>query len=128
MTDKESVIKFWLTSSADDFDTAEKLFISKKYHHALYFCQLAVEKLLKGSIVSRLDKPVKHTHDLILLSQQLNIDISTDHLEQLRNITKFNLEARYDTFKREFYKKATREYTKEWLNITRGILLWLKKN
>lgn len=128
MTDKESVIKFWLTSSDDDLDTAEKLFVSKKYHHALYFCQLAVEKYLKGMIVSRLDKPVKHTHDLILLSQQLNIDVSADHLEQLRNITKFNLEARYDTYKREFYKKATREYAKEWLKITQDLLLWLKKN
>jgi len=128
MTDKESVIKFWFTSSGDDLDTAEKLFVSKKYHHALYFCQLAVENRLKGLIVSRLDKPVKHTHDLILLSQQLDIDISPEHLEQLRNITKFNLEARYDTFKREFYKKATREYAEEWLKITQEILIWLQKN
>jgi HEPN domain-containing protein len=128
MTDKESVIKFWLTSSDDDFDTAEKLFESKKYHHALYFCQLAVEKYLKGLIVSRLDAPVKHTHDLILLSQQLDIDISSDHLEELRNITKFNLQARYDTIKREFYKKATHKYSKEWLKITKEVLLWLKKN
>ena len=128
MTDKESVIKFWFSSSDDDFDTAEKLFVSKKYHHALYFCQLSVEKYLKGMIVSQLDKPVKHTHDLILLSQQLNLDISTDHLEQLRNITKFNLEARYDTYKREFYKKSTPEYSKIWLKITQDLLLWLKNN
>ena len=105
MTDKEVVIKFWFTSSDDDLDTAEKLFESKKYHHALYFCQLAVEKYLKGMIVSRLDRPVKHTHDLILLLEQLTIDISIDHLEQLRNITKFNINARYDTYKHEFYKR-----------------------
>src|SRR3989339_1185050 len=128
MTDKESVINFWLTSSDDDLDTAEKLFVSKKYHHSLYFCQLAIEKYLKGMIVSQLDKPVKHTHDLILLSEQLNIDIPPDRLEQLRNITKFNLEARYDTYKREFYKKANHIYSKKWLKVSQDILLWLKKN
>lgn len=128
MTDKESVIRFWFASSVDDLDTAEKLFVSKKYHHALYFCQLAIEKYLKGLIVSKIDTSAQRTHDLILLSQQLHLNVSPEHLEQLRNITKFNLEARYDTHKREFYKKATSNYAKEWLKITKDLLIWLKKN
>lgn len=128
MTDKESVIQFWLIGSADDFDTAEKLFVSKKYHHALYFCQLALEKYLKGLIVNKLDVPAQRTHDLIVLAKQLQLDVSPNQLEQLRNITKFNLEARYDTQKREFYKKATQDYAQKWLKISQDMLVWLKKN
>lgn len=38
-------IEYWLASSKDDLDTAEKLFASEKYHHCLFFVHLALEKI-----------------------------------------------------------------------------------
>ncbi len=125
--DRKEVVKFWFTSSADDLDTAKKLFETQKYHYALYFCQMAIEKQIKGLIVEKSDQHATRTHDLITLAEQLGLNLSPNHLEQFRTITQFNLNARYDTYKRNFYHKATKSYATQWLKITKDILLWLKK-
>lgn len=125
--DKKEVVRFWFTSSVDDLDTAEKLFEAKKYHYALYFCQMAIEKYIKGLIVEKSDQFATRTHDLIVLAEQLDLNLSPNILEQFRTITQFNLNARYDTYKRNFYNKATKSYAIQWLKITKDILLWLKK-
>jgi len=52
MTQDES-IKIWVDGARDAFDTSEKLFDSKKYHHALFFLHLALEKALKALYVSK---------------------------------------------------------------------------
>jgi len=45
----------------------------------------------------------------------------------LRQISLFNLDARYEDYKEEFYKKATKKYTLKWINIAERIYQWLKK-
>ncbi len=44
MKSVQEVVKYWLTASKEDFDSAEILFQNKKYHHALFFCHLSIEK------------------------------------------------------------------------------------
>jgi HEPN domain-containing protein len=46
MKSKQEVIKYWLTGSKEDFDSAEILYKNKKYHHALFFCHLSIEKMV----------------------------------------------------------------------------------
>ncbi len=47
--------------------------------------------------------------------------------EQLKEITTFNIRARYDNIKLEFYKKATREYTEKWFSTAKEGYQWLKE-
>ena len=48
-------------------------------------------------------------------------------IEKLLNIiTRFNMSARYDDYKKEFQEKCTEEYTLEQIQNIEGVRLWLK--
>ena len=52
MNDEQKIIQYWAATSKQDFETAEILFENKKYSHALFFCHLSIEKILKALIVN----------------------------------------------------------------------------
>jgi HEPN domain-containing protein len=107
-------IKAWVDSAADDWDTALTLLKNKKYSHALFFVQLSLEKLIKALHVKRQDDSPLFVHNLVLLAQKAELELSEYELTDLKEISGFNVSARYDTYKREFYHKATAEYAQTW--------------
>ena len=50
---QQDVLKYWREGARDAIDTAQDLIKAKHYHYALFFWQLALEKLLKGIIVKQ---------------------------------------------------------------------------
>lgn len=116
-----TTVQYWLTSSKDDLDTAEKLFAVKKYHHCLFFVHLSLEKLLKAIFVSKKNLPASPIHDLVRLSEKAELNLEGSTLIRLAEISTFNVAARYDDYKLKFYKKATETYAKEWLEIGKSL-------
>jgi HEPN domain-containing protein len=111
----EEIIKHWLVSADEDKKSAEALFESRHYHWSLFLWHLTIEKTLKA-ILTKQDKEIPFTHNLLQLVILAQIGL-TDKLEnELKEITSFNLEARYDDYKLSFYKKATQTYTQEWVS------------
>lgn len=125
MTAKDFV-QFWLKSAADDLDTAEKLIDAKKYHHGLFFCHLALEKLLKGLVYKNTKLHALPIHNLVHLAKQARLSLSEIQTNDFKEITSWNIQARYDSYKFEFYKKATKEYTDEWFTKAKEIYIWLQ--
>ncbi len=128
MTQQKSVaLKYWFESSKQDWETAKGLLKLKRYHHALFFCHLSIEKIIKGKIVEKQDTSPLPIHDLVKLAKKAKFPITEKMTEQLEEITKFNLKARYDSYKLTFYKKATKEYTEKWFSICKKIYIWIQK-
>ena len=100
--------------------------IAERYHHALFFCHLAVEKMLKSVYVTKIGNVPPPLHNLLLLTDKAKIKLPEATLEQLREINTFNVEARYDDYKLKFYKKATKDFSEKWFSVTKKLLLWLK--
>lgn len=116
MTQEES-IKVWLDGASDALDTANKLFDSQKYHHALFFLHLALEKILKALYIKVKNEAPPYIHNLKQISQYVGIKLSEKELSELDEISEFNVAARYEEYKYEIYKKATKEYTQNWMQI-----------
>ena len=110
------MIKNWLLKAKKDVETAEDLYKSRHYDWCLFIWHLAIEKVLKAKIMV-LKKEYLFTHKLINLAKLAEYPLDKKTLEQLREITSYNIEARYDDYKFNFYKKATREYTSKWTKI-----------
>lgn len=123
----QEVIKFWLESAEDDLDTAEKLFEARKYHHCLFFCHLFLEKGLKALAVSKTGEHAQPIHDLTRLAKTAKVKLGPRKEKQLNTISRFNIKARYNSYKFKFYKQATKKYTLEWFNRCKEIYQWLKK-
>lgn len=113
----EELIQHWKTSAADALDTAKDLNKPGKYHHSLFFLHLAVEKIIKAVFVKKCGETPPPIHDLIRLTESCGLTMDRQRSKELSEIASFNISARYDDYKQQFYKKATSEYSQKWLKI-----------
>jgi HEPN domain-containing protein len=128
MKSKQEVIKYWLTASKEDFDSAEILYKNKKYHHALFFCHLSIEKMLKAVIVKSTETAPPLIHDLVRLAERAGVPLNELQENELAEISTFNIAARYDDYKLSFRKKAKKQFALKYLNKTREMLQWLNRH
>ena len=124
--DKDEIVTYWKSSSLGDFELAHSLYESKRYVYCLFFIHLSIEKLLKGLIADKTTSPVPYEHNLVRLSGAAGIAFSEEQLDLLTDMTAFNIKARYDDYKNQFAKVATREYTEKYLLQADQFILWLK--
>ncbi|MFH1661558.1 MAG: HEPN domain-containing protein [Candidatus Falkowbacteria bacterium] len=92
-----------------------------------FFCHLTIEKLLKGLVVMEIQKTAPYIHDLEKLAILAKINATEEQIKNLKTISRFNMAGRYDDAKHNFYKIATRLYTKKYLDISNKLILCLKK-
>jgi len=120
------IAEFWKKTAQEDWDTAQALFEISRFHHALFFCQLALEKILKGLVYAKTKTHPLPIHQLVKLTKQAGLTLTNIQQQQLEEITSWNIEARYDSYKREFYQKATKEFTFQWMKVAKELFLWIK--
>ena len=126
MTAKD-LINYWKIGADQALDTAEILFKNKRYDHCLFFTHLAVEKIIKGLVVKKTDRAAPPIHNLVTLAEQTGINPTLKQQEELKEITSWNVRARYDEIKFSLYRKATEKYTNLWFNKAKEYVLWFKK-
>jgi HEPN domain-containing protein len=91
------------------------LFDSKSYGWSLFLGHISVEKLLNTYYVSKNKKHAPLTHNLYRLAELCELELTEEHADWLDKITSFNLNARYDDYKREFYSLCTVDSTQDWI-------------
>ncbi len=74
-----------------------------------------------------IDKVVQLTHNLYRLAELCELELTEEHADWLDKITSFNLNARYDDYKREFYALCTMDFTINWIEKIKLIRLWIKE-
>ena len=110
-------IQIWKEGAVDALETSDTLFNSQKYDHSLFFLQLALEKLLKAVHWHKNHTPHPFIHDLFKLAKQSHLPLKEVTQDQLLEISSFYVAGRYKEYKRELYKKSTKEYTEKWREI-----------
>jgi HEPN domain-containing protein len=125
--DIDKIVKHWTETSDDDFNTMLALFRSKTYNWALFMGHIAIEKLLKAYFVKQNGEHAPFTHNLYRLAELSGMEISEEYADWLFKITTFNINARYDDYKKEFYKICTVDFTKEWIEKIKTLQQWIKQ-
>lgn len=106
------------------WQTALILVKTKRGDHALFFLHLALEKLLKSLYLGKFKKPAPYTHSLKRLVSEIGISINKEEQAQLNEMSEFNISGRYEDYKYNLYKKATKKYVDNWFE--KGKLLRAK--
>ncbi|MCK5475969.1 MAG: HEPN domain-containing protein [Candidatus Pacebacteria bacterium] len=127
MPTKKEIVKFWRNKATDDRITAKALLKSKRYSACLFFVHIYLEKMLKALVVEKTGKPAPFVHDLLDLANIAKIKLSEEQKEMLREINTFNIRARYDNYKSDFCKRATKNYTIKHFELANKLYLWLGK-
>ena len=123
------LVKYWVNSSNDDYDTMHVMFKNKKNTWALFLGHLVIEKLLKGLYAKKnKDNPYAiKSHNLLQLAEKCDLCLTDEQIAKLQIITQFNISARYDDYKERFKQKCTDEYTSEQIKNIEEVRTWLKE-
>ena len=120
-------VNHWIISAEENLKTAEALFQTKRYAACLFYCHLFLEKILKAHIVKNTKENPPYSHKLEDLTQLTKLSFSKKQLILLAEVTKFNIQARYDNIKLDLHKKANKKYTAYYLEKCKELFTWLKK-
>ena len=122
------LMNYWIESSEEDYDTMMYMRAGKKNIWCLFMGHLVIEKLLKALYAknNRNTPYATKSHDLLHLAEKTELELTDRQEDLLDTITRFNMNARYDDYKKEFYLKCTDEYTEQQLKNIEEVRLWLK--
>lgn len=124
---KVKTIKYWVEGSDDDFKTTIAMLERKRYSWALFIGHLMIEKLLKAYYVKIKSDYPPFTHNLLKLANSAELEINESNKERLVVVTAFNINARYDDYKKSFKNLCTPEYTMRWIDNLKDMRLWIKQ-
>ena len=123
----KKIVNHWMKTSDEDFETMIFLFQSKRYNWSLFLGHISTEKLLKAYFVKTKKKHAPPIHNLLRIAENSEIELNDKYADWLDAISLFNINARYDDYKREFYDLCTEDFTKLWIERIKEIREWLKK-
>lgn len=123
---QDEAIAYWKESAGDNKQAARDN-TDKHPEWAFFLWHLAIEKTLKGLLIKKGEVPPP-IHDLVKLVERLGIPVNDVQRSYLGEIASYAIEARYDDYKRKYYKKVTQnEYQKIWFARCEEIYTWLNK-
>lgn len=122
---QDELIKHWLESAEDNFCSMQNMFSSGEFVWSLFVGHLCIEKLLKACYVKSVDVTVPRIHDLYKLADRCGLEMTEEKKDALQYVNLFNIEARYEEYKREFYKKCTRTFTEKNIATIKELRAWL---
>ena len=125
--DVDKIVNHWIETSDEDFNTMLTLYNSKSFGWSLFLGHISTEKLLKALYVKRFREHAPFTHNLYRLGELIGLEMSDEYSDWFDEITSFNLNARYDDYKKEFYKLCTSDYTQNWIEKIKTIRTWIKE-
>jgi HEPN domain-containing protein len=99
---------------------------SNDFHWALFIGHLVIERLLKAYLVRKTETHAPFTHDLRRLAKLTGLEMDDDQKKWLDTISTFNLNARYDDYKQDFYKKCTADFAETWVSNIKTLRQWIK--
>ena len=124
---KDKLVKYWVDSSDEDFETMIAMFDSKRYSWSMFVGHLMMEKLLKALFVRVNNEFPPFIHNLLRLAEKCRLDLNEENTLFFATVTAFNINARYDDYKMSFQKTCTPEYTAKWIEQIKIKRLWIRR-
>lgn len=116
----------WLERVNYDMDTAEAMFIAKRYIYAVFMYQQTLEKCFKALMVFK-GKKIMPVHNLRRLAEMTGTidDLSKVDLKKMDFLSQYYLNARYKEDIEELSSQITDKLAKDFIGFTKEKVQWL---
>ena len=101
-----------------------ELIASKRIRHGLFFIHLAIEKTLKALVCQETKTFPPKTHNLLVLAQKANLELSDEQSLFVARFDRYQLEGRYPD---ALAPAPNFEIASQELEMAKGFLKWLTK-
>ncbi|MBI5620683.1 HEPN domain-containing protein [Candidatus Gottesmanbacteria bacterium] len=113
----------WVTQAKEHYDDAHYLYDGSRYSMAVYCCHQALEKILKACLVQFKNVLPPKIHKLDTLAQQTKLDMPSEWIADLAEITRHYWRVRYPDFRQYVY--TSKDAVDPTMNKTKEIYLWI---
>lgn len=114
MTAQQIAAHEWHLGAAEAWKSARALHREKQYDHALFFCHLTLEKILKALVVQRRDREAPPIHGLSDLAKIAQLRLTPQQAEDLRAIDGFSIAGRYPGDESGIPKRGKARFARTW--------------
>lgn len=119
-------IENWWKQAEKDFDSAKKNFEISEYYLTAFLCQQAVEKGLKAFILAKTREKRIEGHSLVYLGKEAKLP--PNFFPGLKKLSPQYFLSRYPDVTEDVpYELYDEKLAKEFLDIARGVLEWIRK-
>lgn len=122
--DSNKQIEYWITTAADDLNSAELLISNKRILHGLFFCHLCIEKSIKAHIVRNTGQIPPKSHKLGYLLDLTDLEVTEEDKDFCALLMIYQLEGRYPA---SYPSTPAYKLSKEYLEKTKTFYQWLKE-
>ncbi len=120
-----SETKLWLKLADEDYKNALLLWENRRYGATVFFCQQAVEKLLKAYIVEYKKKLPTKTHRIEVLIKEAGLDLEEIKSPDVTELSKAYIRVRYPDLNKQYYRK--RDRVEPLVTIAKEVYIWVKR-
>jgi HEPN domain-containing protein len=118
---------YWEDIAEYDLKTAEAMYQSGRYLYVVFMCQQAIEKLVKGLYVFKLNEEPPRTHNILNIFNKIYSQLLTDDKALFyEDLLAFYISERYPSYKDKLSESIDQPQAKSILEKTREEFLWLK--
>ena len=122
--DLQKQIDYWHKGSLSDIETAGILIEKRKYTEGMFFCHLAIEKILKAVFVKMQSEFAPKSHNLFMLSEKSGISLQDDMEYFFGILMKYQIQGRYPESSPGGHSEAQ---IYQFLKKTKEAQKWLEK-
>ena len=113
----------WVSKAQENLDIAGHLLELLYPAQCIFFSQQAVEMLLKAIWIERADEGLpRKTHDLVSLAKELQLGVSEDWRELLRQLSEHYIPTRYGDTPVAYSQESAENYYER----TKEVFEWLQ--
>ncbi|MBI3559518.1 HEPN domain-containing protein [Candidatus Gottesmanbacteria bacterium] len=120
---RESTI--WFELAEDDYENALLLWENRRYGATVFFCQQAVEKLLKAYIVEHKKKVPTKTHRIEVLIKEAGLNLDEVSPSDVTELSKAYIRVRYPDLNKHYYRR--RDRVEPLMKQAKQVYLWVKQ-
>ena len=124
------IFEDWKSEAREDLVRAERGASFEDWNQVMYYCQQAIEKLVKGLHIILLNKKIPLVHEIGFIVRQfedkLTKQLNADQLALFEQLSSFYRQDRYLYFKREKFVYGKLDSLKI-LSLTKEAFEWLLK-
>lgn len=124
---EDKIVRNWIERASYDLETAKSMLEAERYLYVGFFCQQAIEKLLKAKI-AQLGTGPPYIHNLIRLAEMAGIfnDLTGQRKDFLGQLTIHAVQSRYGDFEGDISEVLKPIEAEDLLEKTKELFEWLR--
>lgn len=118
----------WIASAEYDLETARHMLATRRYIYVVFFCHLALEKMLKAHVAEVTQAVPLKTHDLGTLIRVSGLQLPQLHLALIGTLNSASVPTRYPDDLQKLLGVYTQQTVEGFLERTEELMQWLRQH